>query len=305
MGAGLAVVVDDGKARPPGIVEQGRELVDEARVAGTVQVVDHPGAGVLTAGPPDLEQGIELAAALLRQRLEVAQRLLGEHIEVAHRPQHPPGALQATLHGPHRLGIEIGTEHAQGGPHAARGDAHVVQVFGIVAGTRAGLVLAHLGEVEAQRLEGSVGHGVGGDDARVGGRLDDRAAGGGGGELPVGRGPDPEPFGELRDEACGEDSEPLAAIAVQPVAHRARRKPGAGGGLELSRSLVQCEQRPRSSADGGAAARDAAHEALLVCVEERRAAPLGLAAAIGGPCRAGPGSRERGQRALIFGQRLR
>ena len=54
------------------------------------------------------------------------------------------------LLGPRR--VERITEHAPGGPLAARRDAHRVQLLGVLAGPRPRLARDHAGEVEAQDL---------------------------------------------------------------------------------------------------------------------------------------------------------
>jgi hypothetical protein len=121
---------------------------------------------VLATLPPDGQQRVEIVAVLVGQRAQVAHRLLVEHVEVAHGAEHAARAAQSALRRSHGVGVEERSEHAQGGAHAARGDPHVVELFGVVAQARAGFVLEHPVQMKAQRLEGRLGHRVGRANAR-------------------------------------------------------------------------------------------------------------------------------------------
>jgi hypothetical protein len=80
------------------------------------------------------------------------------------------------------------------------------------------------------------------------------------------------------------------AEPVEPVAHRARRHAGAGGGVALQGALVQGEEHARPATRGVGASRDAGQQMLFVDGEQ-----------IGGRCLVG----ERRHGALELGQRLR
>jgi hypothetical protein len=122
---------------------------------------------VIAALLPDGEQGVEVVAALVGQRVQIAHRLFVEDVEVAHGAQHAAGAAQSAVYRPYRGGVEVGFEHAQGGAHAACGDPHHVELFGVVALARAAFVLEHALQMKTQRLEGRLGHRVGCPDARA------------------------------------------------------------------------------------------------------------------------------------------
>ena len=115
-----------------------------------------------------------------------------------------------------------------------------MQFLGILAEARAGLVLEHARQVEAQCLHGGLDHGVGGQDA-------------GAPLLVVGR-----PVGRLdgalerrvvcgEDRGCPVDAEAVGPVAGEPVAHSAAGQAGSRPRHALSDALVESQQGLRAS----------------------------------------------------------
>ncbi len=202
----------------------------EAAVALAVQVGDEALALLVALGLPRVEQAVEVTGALVGQAVEVDLRLLVEHVEVADGAERAAGAAKPLEHRPQHLRVQVVGEHAQRHAHAARGDAHVVQLLRVLAQPGALLVLEHPGEVEAERLDGRLGHGVG--------RARCRAASS---ALPW-----QAAAGRARPRVDGlfiVDPRALDPVAREPVADAAVGEAGHPAGLDLREAAVERQQR--------------------------------------------------------------
>ena len=95
-----------------------------------------------------------------------ARQALQLHIEVAHGPEEPgqPPELFPEDLGPDG---QHGLEQREGGSQAARRHSHVVQLLGVLAEARAGLLGPHHGKLAPEDGEGEIPHGgLGGDVGR-------------------------------------------------------------------------------------------------------------------------------------------
>ena len=82
------------------------------------------------------------------RRRQVVLGLFHKDVEVAHAAQGTAGASQSLEEAPEGVGVEVGGKDAEGGTHAAGGDAHVVQFLDILPQPCARLVFQHAHEVE-------------------------------------------------------------------------------------------------------------------------------------------------------------
>ena len=212
----------------------------EAAVALAVEVGDEVGALLLALVVPRVEQAVEVAGALVGQAVEVHLRLLVEDVEVADGAQHTAGAAEPLEHRPQHVRVEVVGEHAQRHAHAARGDAHVVQLLRVLPQPRALLVLEHLGEVEAERLDGRLGHRVRRSDV--------------GPLLRRSRGSGPARAGPRVDGLVVVDARAFDPVAREPVAHAPVGEAGHAAGRDLREAAVEREQR-LGAARAGALAR--------------------------------------------------
>ena len=176
------------------------------------------------------EQAVEVAGALVRQAVEVDLRLLVEDVEVAHGAEHAAGAAKPLEHRPQHVRVQVVGEHAKRHAHAPRGDAHVVQLLGVLAQPRTLFVLEHLGEVELERLGGRLRHRVGrqhvGPLLRRGRRSGRRTR---------------------IDGFVVVDAGAFDAVAGEPVADAAVGEAGHAAGLDLREAAVEREQRLRAA----------------------------------------------------------
>ena len=136
------------------------KITDESLISLAIQVLQHLIPLRLPLLLPVGQQWIEAGLLFLRQRVPVSLGLLHEDIQVAHAAQRAASASQSLEEGPEGVGIEIGAKDAEGGAHAAGGDAHVVQLFNVLPQPRARLVRQHPLKVEAQHLASGLAHGV-------------------------------------------------------------------------------------------------------------------------------------------------
>ena len=91
--------------------------------------------------------------------------LLEQDVEIAHRPQTARRLAEARAELLRPCRPERATEHPPGGALAAGRDAHPVEVLGVLAVSRAGLLREHPGQVEPHDLATRLGDVVVGGDA--------------------------------------------------------------------------------------------------------------------------------------------
>lgn len=82
---------------------------------------------------------------------------LEQDVQVADRPEAGPGLAQVAHVAAPRLALEAVAEDPPGSAHPARGDAHGVDLLGILAGDDPGHARQHPREVEAEHLASRLG----------------------------------------------------------------------------------------------------------------------------------------------------